>query len=211
MNRKQRKKLRRKLKRSTSVAKSFTSASRQSGKGQEAQANPEGLLGKEKRILKRLPGLFWALLSGVVVLLSLYELRPKISIEPYASKDLKNPFAEQFYVQNNSIYAIDVQPSCTIKELRVDTFSATGPSLVRTAEAKHLSPGARTNATCDLFHFVKLAGETHKFHQLSIAMVVKSKLPLGISVCTADDFWGQSASDGTFIWTYQGSEKCPKS
>lgn len=210
MNKKQRKKLRRRLKLSTSVSNSVTSLSPQSSKGQEAQANPKELLGKEKRILKRLPGLFWWLLSGVALVLSLYELRPKILIEPYASKDLKNPFAEQFYVQNNSIYAIDVQPSCKIKELRVDTFTDIGATLLRTAEAKHLSPGTKTNATCDFFHFIKLAGESHQFHQLSIAIVVKSKLPLGIPMCTATNFNGESAFDGTFIWTYQGSEKCPK-
>jgi len=65
---------------------------------------------------------------------------------------------------------------------------------------------AKTTATCTLNRFIMHAGP---YKDLDIVIIVPYKLPGGISKCKAVKFSGVSAIDGTYVWTYKGSETCP--
>jgi hypothetical protein len=166
----------------------------------------------EKRsILRRfltLGKFLWTLVVAFPTLLSYVVLRPSIAIEPYASQDLRKPFAEQFYLQNNSVYDIrEVVPRCGIGNvrtgnIRMGNFSVLNPSDV----ADNLAPGTKTTVTCILDRL--FMDNPQSYGQLSITIWATYKIPLGFAGCRATNFSGKPVSDGTYIWTYRGALNC---
>ncbi len=151
----------------------------------------------------------WGIVVVGATILAYVALRPSIAVEPYASQDPSKPFAEKFYVQNNSIYRLQqLEPHCTPRDVRAR--NAVGGllymhDLVLTDSRELVSdlpPGAKSTATCELVDM------NAKYESLQITIWAKFKIPLGISRCKAFDFNGIQAADGTFIWTYQGSFDC---
>jgi hypothetical protein len=134
-------------------------------------------------------------------------LQPSISIEPYASQDPHRPFAQQFYLQNNSVYDIQaVEPLCGIGNVRAGRTTMGDFSIMNPFDfAGSLAPGAKTNVTCPLD---QLFGDFGEYHELQITIWAKYNLPFGISSCKATNFSGEPATGGTFIWTYRGSPDC---
>jgi hypothetical protein len=150
----------------------------------------------------------WAIVVGAATLLSYVVLKPNISIEPYASQDPHRPFAEQFYLQNNSVYAIhEVMPRCGIGNVRAGNVTMRDFSMVNPFDmVGTLAPGAKTTVTCILDQLFKDTPQS--YGQLHITIWATYKLPFGISGCQATNFGGKPASDGTYIWTYRGSLNC---
>jgi hypothetical protein len=136
-------------------------------------------------------------------------LRPHVSVEPYPSRDPHNPFAELFYVQNNSLYTIhEVEPRCGARNVQVGRVSGRGFSVVGPFDFWHdLPPGSKMTVTC---HLGELFGASNYYPSLLITIIVDYKAPLNLSRCLAANFNGKPAIDGTFIWTYDGSEGCDK-
>jgi hypothetical protein len=150
----------------------------------------------------------WAIVVGAATLLSYVVLKPNISIEPYASQDPHRPFAEQFYLQNNSIYDFhEVVPRCGIGNVRAGNLTMRDFSILNPFDlVGTLPPGAKTTVTCILD---KLFIDTpQNYGQLHITIWATYKLPLGISGCQPTNFSGKPVSDGTYIWTYRGSLNC---
>jgi hypothetical protein len=157
--------------------------------------------------------LTWAVIGGAATLLSylgLIQLKPNISIEPYASQDPSKPFAEQFSLQNNSVYDIQqLEPSCGVINVRAGNLTMKDFSVVNLFDfVGRLSPGAKTTVTCRLDQL--LGDAPNKYGPLQISIWVKFKIPFGISECKESSFSGIQAADGTFIWTYRGYGDCPR-
>ncbi len=152
----------------------------------------------------------WAGIVVIATLLSYAVLKPSIAIEPYASQDARQPFAEQFYLQNNSIYQLDgVTPYCSIIDVRAGNLRMRGFTLVNPPDfVGPLDVGAKTTITCRLDSLFSLS---NRYGPLQIILWVTYKTPLGFSGCKASNFDGKPVADGTFIWTYRGSPACPKS
>jgi hypothetical protein len=137
----------------------------------------------------------------VVTLLGLWSLKPGITIEPYSSTDPTRPFAQQFSVQNTSIYTIyDVLPLCGFPQN--SNFNLRNLSITRGDEQiEKLESGAKTNLTCSV--------ATDPISQeMNITPWVKYVTPLGLHLCKAVNFKGKPAAGGTYIWTYHGSAPC---
>jgi hypothetical protein len=171
----------------------------------ETQAHPPAKSAKYLTLGKRV----WGIVVVGATILAYVTLRPSIAVEPYASQDPSKPFAEKFYVQNNSIYGLQqLEPHCTPRNVRAR--NARGGhlymhDLVLTDShelVSDLPPGAKSTATCELMDM------NEKYDALEITIWANFKIPLGIPRCKAFDFNGIQAADGTFIWTYQGSFGC---
>lgn len=150
----------------------------------------------------------WALVVGAATLLSYNVLKPSISIEPYASQDPLGPFTEQFYLQNNSIYDIhQVVPRCGIENVRSTNFTMSDFSILNPLDmAGTLAAGSKMTATCPLDQLFK--GPPQSYSQLYITIWATYTLPLGIPACQATNFNGKPATNGKYIWTYNGSVSC---
>jgi hypothetical protein len=151
----------------------------------------------------------WAIVVAGATLLAYVVLKPNIAIEPYASQDPRRPFAEQFYIQNNSIYEIhEIVPACgpmntqingvTMRDFSVLDFTAITPSL---------ASGDKTTVTCSID---RLFASPQTYGNLAIIVWAKYKLPFNIPGCHASIFAGIPASDGSYVWTYRGSILCEK-
>ena len=142
-------------------------------------------------------------------LLAYAVLKPSIAIEPYASQDPHRPFAEQFYLQNNSIYEIhEVVPSCGPLNTQVNGITMRDFSVLDFRNmAISLAPGDKTTVTCSLD---KLFGNPQTYGNLRVLIWAKYKLPFNVPGCHASIFAGIPATDGTFIWTYHGSIPCDR-
>lgn len=146
----------------------------------------------------------WAIITAIAVcasLLGFYVLRPKILIEPYASTDPSRPFAQQFFIQNDSIYPIrNVTPMCGFDQ--DSGIGIKGLSLQRASDImKVLEPGAKTTLACEI-------GAGPIQGELNIVPWVKFTLPLGMQQCRRARFRGKAAAGGNYIWTYRGSQSC---
>ncbi len=150
----------------------------------------------------------WAVVVGAATLLSYVVLKPNLSIEPYTSQDPHRPFAEQFYLQNNSIYDIhEVIPRCGIGNVKAGNVTMRDFSILNFRDVTDtLAPGAKTTTTCILDQLFKDTPQS--YGQLNITIWVTYKLPFGISKCQATNFSGKPVSDGTYIWTYRGFLNC---
>jgi len=91
------------------------------------------------------------LITAFSTLIGYLVLKPSILIEPYATQDARRPFAEQFSVQNNSVYDISqVFSACIIDNVQIGTglIANSGfnesPFYVDTLS----SGGGKTTATC---------------------------------------------------------------
>ena len=152
----------------------------------------------------------WTIVGGTATLLSYAILKPIVSIEPYASQNSREPFAEQFYLQNDSIYNIHaVSPQCGIAYVR-NEFYRIGDSVIQNLAdtVDTLTPGAKTTFTCDLTYAFGPRRDAEKYMNLDITILVNYKIPMGITKCQASNFSGKRVSDGSYIWTYHGSANC---
>jgi hypothetical protein len=138
---------------------------------------------------------------AIPTLLGFYVLRPDVLIEPYSSTDPARPFAQQFSIQNTSVYAIhDVVPMCGFDE--DSNFPYSNLSIVRTDEqVEVLEPGSKTNLSCSV-------GTGPIQNELNIVPWVKYTIPFGIRRCKAAKFRGKPGAGGVYIWTYHGSDSC---
>lgn len=151
----------------------------------------------------------WAVVVVASTLLSYAVLKPSVVIDPYVSQDPSTPFAEQFSVQNTSIYEIhDIRPSCGIIKVITDDGNSVSDSRVENILdfSSRLAPGAKSNATCPLDVAITLPSRRYK--QIDIGIRVDYKIPLGITRCKVDQFSGIPAPNRTFIWTHRGSADC---
>src|SRR5579863_4109288 len=131
---------------------------------QETRATPQSPL--PKRYLGLAISRTWAVIVSVSVLISLllsyFAFRPDLSVEPYKMLDTRNPFSEQFTVQNNSLYTLyDVKASCVFDSMRArgNTFesSSNGIAIV----ANELSPKESTTIDCpDIIYGIDYADIT---------------------------------------------------
>ena len=167
----------------------------------------------ESKLQKRkIPAFLWAVIGGGATLLSylgILQLKPSISVEPYASQDPYKPFSEQFYLQNTSVYAIQqIEPLCGVVNVQAGNLRMRDFSVVNLFDFRgRLDPGAKTTVTCVLD---KLFGDSPtKYGALDIVVWERFKIPLGISECKASYFRGIQAFDQTYIWTFQGMQDCP--
>jgi hypothetical protein len=142
-----------------------------------------------------------SIVASVLGLLTIYVLRPDVSIEPYATIDPTRPFQQQFSVQNNSVYSIHkVQPLCGFDE--DSNIGVSGLSLgTNEQDVETLEPGAKTTLACSI-----TTGPIRQ--ELNFVPWVKYKILFGIPRCKAAKFKGKPAHDGTYIWTYNGSSDC---
>jgi hypothetical protein len=140
-------------------------------------------------------------IATVVTLLGVYTLKPSIVIEPYSSTDPTSPFAQQFSVQNASVYSIHhVVPVCGFPQ--DSNFNLRNFGLARTSEQiETLEAGSKTTLTCSI-------GTGPIRQEMNITPLVKYVTPLGFHLCKAFNFKGKPAVDGTYIWTYHGSAPC---
>lgn len=154
-----------------------------------------------------IPRLVWAAILGVATLVGLIQLKPSISVEPYSSQDPHNPFTEQFSLQNNSAYKIqNIESRCGIINVRAENVSLQNFSVMYPGDTPgHLQAGAKTTITCRLD---QLVGMTGRYKSLEIGLMIKFKVPLGISECKESRFNGLQTTDGNYIWTYRNSEDC---
>jgi hypothetical protein len=150
----------------------------------------------------------WAIVGVGATLLGYSVLKPSVSIEPYSSQDTRNPFSEQFYVQNNSIYDISkVHPGCDIQEVRGGKRGYQWFAIDMASESvDELASGAKTTTTCPLEK--ALDNSPLSYDELRIGIWAAYKLPFGMSRCTETNFIGKPAAGGTFIWTFAGSFRC---
>ena len=93
---------------------------------------------------------FGALLAVLAIILwGVDRLKPSVAVEPYATQDRYNPFAEQFYVQNHSLYAVrNVTPLCKVRDVNVAPAHMKNFSIMDMAEIrKDLAPEAKSTVT----------------------------------------------------------------
>lgn len=194
---------RRKRLRSLGLSGSGTASLSQPNKPKKAKAAPKGPL----RGFLTIGRVIWTFVASVATLLSYAMLKPNISIEPYASQDPHRPFAEQFYLQNNSLYDIrEVVPRCGVGNVRVGNVTMRDFSVLNPFDVTStLAPGAKTTVTCILD---RLIDNPQSYGQLNITVWATYKLPFDILGCQATNFSGKPASDGTYIWTYRGFLSC---
>jgi hypothetical protein len=161
----------------------------------------------------RIHGWFWKLLLALVTLsgIGLWQLWPRIGVDPYVSLDPHSPFAQQFYVQNNSVYSIDnVESRCMAVDVRAGHVSGSQFAVQNPFDrAGHLTPGAKTNVTCKLDVIFGLFGNPQPYQTLLIAIVTTYKAPIFSTQCNAATFKGEPAYGGTYVWTYAGADTCP--
>jgi hypothetical protein len=139
------------------------------------------------------------IISTLAGLLGLNILRPDVLIDIYASTDPSRPFAQQFSVQNASVYAIrDVRSMCGFNR---DSGIGLSDLSIEGEKVEVLEPGAKMTLTCRI-------GTGPIRHELNIVPWVLYAIPLGMHKCKAARFKGKPAAGGTYIWTYQGSEPC---
>lgn len=155
---------------------------------------------------------FWKILLAAAAIsgVGLWQLWPKIAIEPYVSLDAHAPFSQQFSIQNQSLYTISqLLPRCEATDVEVGNSSAKGISVANPEQDlfDHLSPGAKMNATCRIG---VLSGTPNGYKSLLVRVWITYKLPIvGLRRCNAGKFRGMQASGGTFVWTYEGADECP--
>lgn len=151
--------------------------------------------------------ILWAIIAGGATLLAYVVLKPSITIEPYASQDPRRPFAEQFYLQNNSNYGIhDIVPACGPINTKINGITMRDFSVLDIVDiTPSLASGDKTTVTCALD---RLFVNPQTYGNLTVLVWAKYKLPLGIPGCHASAFSGISSSDGTYLWTFRGSIPC---
>jgi hypothetical protein len=152
--------------------------------------------------LRRLAGGILA----IATICGLYIFWPKISIEPYASIDPHDPFAQLLYVHNESAYPIyQVQPNCGIENVSRPGSRLSGFTIASTKDfASSLGSGEKLSFKCSI------AGPNGaKYSKLDLYPSVWFDLPLGFHLCRERHFLGIEASDGSYIWTWQGGGSCP--
>ena len=198
---------RRKRRRQRTVIREATTYSQQSSKELKSKSK------QQKRNIPRAAwAVLWAVIGGGATLLSylgILQLKPSISVEPYASQDPHKPFSEQFYLQNTSVYAIQqIEPLCGVVNVQAGNLSMRDFSVVNLLDFRgRLEPGAKTTVTCVLD---RLFGDSPtKYGALDIVVWERFKIPFGISECKASYFRGIQAADQTYIWTFQGMQDCP--
>jgi hypothetical protein len=155
------------------------------------------------RRIFRLSTVLWTALLSVATLTGLWLFWPKVVIEPYASLDPRTPFAQQFYVENASIYSIyHVRPMCSPELAQTDQHPGFGGfSMGRKGEeAESLSPGGRMNMSCSIGFDPKFNRPTD--NRISLVVWADYKLPIGFSGCKSVALIGKRTADQTFIWTY---------
>jgi hypothetical protein len=145
-----------------------------------------------------------AILAAATVC-GLYIFWPKVSIEPYASTNPHEPFAQLFYVHNESIYPIyEVQPNCGAGEVSTVGPSFHGFTLLNPAEfVATLGSDERTTFRC------ALVGGSSAYGTMDISPSVWFDLPFGFHQCKERHFSGVRAWDGAYIWTWRGGGNCP--
>jgi len=153
------------------------------------------------------------LILVVATLLGYVVLVPKVDVDPYASLNPNNPFAQQFVVQNNSVYSIrDVFSGCSMNSVFTDQNSGASGSTTfpsRTLSRKTgeqmdvLEPDAKMTVGCNP-NSVFLG----RFTDLHVTIQVMYRLPLGFRRCKGVRFLGKSTSDSTYIWIHQGTDAC---
>jgi hypothetical protein len=148
-----------------------------------------------------------ACVLAVATICGFYIFWPKVSIEPYASLNTQNPFAQLFFVKNESIYPIyDVHSQCETGDTKAAGIDLSHNTVVnRTEFIKRLSPNDRSTFTC---HFASLTGM--KYETLDINLTVWYSLPLSIRQCRSQHFTGLAAEDSSnsYIWTWRGTQTC---
>lgn len=137
----------------------------------------------------------------IVTLLSAWALKPGIAIEPYSSTDPTKPFAQQFSVQNTSVYTIhNVLTLCGFPQ--DSNFNLRNLSVTKLEDqVDALESMAKTTLTCPID-----SGPVNQ--EMNITPWVRYETPLGFHMCKAVNFKGKPAVGGTYIWTYHGSAPC---
>jgi len=178
------------------------------------QKTPENSIAAQtKRLLTRGVSKIVGLILAAATLVGYVVLVPRVDVDPYASLNPNNPFAQQFVVQNNSVYSLrDVFSGCSMNSVLTDQNSGLSgltmfPSRTlskKTGEQMDvLEPNAKMTVGCNP-HSVFLG----RFTDLHVTILVMYRLPLGIHRCKGVRFLGKSTSNSTFIWTYQGTDAC---
>jgi hypothetical protein len=174
-------------------------------------------LSRVLRIATLLHGQLWKVILGLTTLggFGFWQLWPRVDIEPYTSLDPHSPFAQQFSVQNNSLYPLkNVQPRCRIDKIRSQgrpNLAMDNSTVIFPKErVESLSSSAKTTATCDL-NSVFLRPEGSQYTDLKIAIQVDYSLPLPIHTrrCWEANFLGKRGVGNSYIWTYQDAADCP--
>lgn len=174
---------------------------------QQAPKNPKSKALSRTRIVH---GWLWKVLPAVATLsgIGVWTAWPRIGVEPYASLNPQNPFAQLFYIENKSIYPIeDVFPYCGAVDVSVNRIHGSGFSVADLFGGTHrLSASAKTSVTCriDL-----LFGRPQTYQSLAVDVWATYKVPvIGWKRCTAARFVGVPAADATYVWTYHGTDSC---
>lgn len=142
--------------------------------------------------------------ATAVTLFGVYVFWPTIVIEPYALTDPTNPFAQQFSVQNASLYSIyNVEPACFFPPDSGYFLHNMATSLQR-EELGELKSGAKTTLTCGI------NDSRQSESQLKVDPRVTYTLPfIKVQRCYKVEFIGKPGSNGgTYVWTYHGTAKC---
>jgi len=176
-------------------------------KQRQALKEPESKALKRTRVANTW---LWKLLLGLATLSGIgFVIWPRIGVEPYASLNPQNPFAQLFYLENKSPYPIeDVFPQCVAVDVSINDIHGRAFSVMDLMGATHqLSSGAKMNVTCriDL-----LFEQPQTYQNLAIAVRATYKVPwIGWKRCTAVSFVGVHSVNGTYVWTYRGADSCP--
>ena len=161
---------------------------------------------RKSHLILKSAAFLWALILAGASLTSYYILWPKVSIEPYASVDTSDPFAQYFSVRNDSAYSLfDLHPRCMLN------FSGGGGRFgignitlgASSDDIAKLESNRATSFKCSL------AVTARSYDTLEVSPRVDYRLPLlGLNLCTSQRFSGIKGTKGNFIWTYHGSEPC---
>ena len=158
-------------------------------------------------ILRQSAKRVWGGVLIVATLCGLYIFRPDVSIEPYVSTDPSQPFGQNFFVQNNSLYSItNVRPSCGFEHLTFVNGGTWTDSQLGADDQNidQLEHGDKTTLRC----LIRLQPEV-KIGSVVMVAVVHYKI-LGISLCKTARFDGANTPQGGFVWTYNGNSPCYK-
>jgi hypothetical protein len=151
----------------------------------------------------------WTVICISVTLLGLFEIWPKVSIEPYASTNYHEPFAQLLYIKNENLYPIyNVDPGCELHKVTSSYgVGISGISLYSRKDViERLGRNEKTTFNCNIGTPSDPIVTT-----MEINPVVQYVLPFGIHWCQTERFIGKKSDDGTYIWTYHGGERCKAS
>jgi hypothetical protein len=152
-------------------------------------------------------GAFWASVGIILGLVGTYYLfRTKLTIEPDATLDPKNPLVTPFRITNDGVLSIyDVDRSCDIRLIKASNITVSNVNVINAVpKIPKLRTGEQTSLTIPSFpNRVIPIVPTLPFENVDVEIVVKYKTLFRLQREIRSRFDVMVLSDGSYQWFHK--------